>query len=319
MERGQESGEGDLDKETHTGSEWSHVVATAATLPKIEHDNIKDEISSLVAEYGSTKRAAKERGAIESSPSAQNSTAATLPIIKCDIKDEISSVIVEVGASKGTATKKLFEKPTQFKRKSAPEPRLNIKSEENSGVRVEAQSLRMATKERVVTKPSPSEQNSAAVTLPKVESDGKDEISSLVVEVGALKGSSRKKVVGEPVQFKRESAVVLHSENTSEVDEDSIEQEDAGSSGRAKTTEIGNLSIKPKLKRDEDDVASLLVEVGCNRRTATKNLDRERFTRSKSSVEEPELQLQNEGVTDDQPSSGSMQKVTAPTPPHDRE
>ena len=132
MERGQESGEGDLDKETHAGSEWSDVVATAATLPKIEHDDIKDEISSLVAEYGSTKRAAEERVAIESSPSAQNSTASTLLMIKCDIKDEISSVVVEVGASKGTTKKKLLEKPMQFKRKSAPEPRLNIECEENS-------------------------------------------------------------------------------------------------------------------------------------------------------------------------------------------
>ena len=59
------------------------------------------------------------------------------------VEDEISSVVVEVGASKGTTKKKPLEKPMEFKRKSAPEPRLNIECEENSGVRVEAESSSM--------------------------------------------------------------------------------------------------------------------------------------------------------------------------------
>ena len=46
MERGKESDEGDLDKETQTWSERSDVLETAAALPKIERVDIKNEISS---------------------------------------------------------------------------------------------------------------------------------------------------------------------------------------------------------------------------------------------------------------------------------
>ena len=85
----------------------------------------------------------RDEAAAGATEGAAEETAAGAASVAAAVYDEISSVVVEVGASKGTTKKKPLEKPMQFKRKSAPEPRLNIECEENSGVRVEAESSSM--------------------------------------------------------------------------------------------------------------------------------------------------------------------------------
>ena len=251
----------------------------------------------------------------EPAPFKENSAMATVPDLESYIKDEISSVVTEDGTLQGTTKKKAAKDLIQSKQKSALELQPDIKSAEIFRMCVE--SSRIAAKKKLVTEPSPSEKNGAAATLPKIECDIKDEISSVVVEDGTLKGTTKKNLFKELIQFVG-SAVASQPKILSEMDVFSSEQGESESASGAKTKEIGNvrcnLSVKPKIERDEDEVSSLLVEAGCSRGTTTKNLDHERLTRSKPSIEE--AQPQNWDITDNQWSSGFGREFPASTPPH---
>ena len=246
----------------------------------------------------------------EPAPFKENSAMATVPDLESYIKDEISSVVTEDGTLQGTTKKKAAKDLIQSKQKKCPGKSAEI-------FRMCVESSRIAAKKKLVTEPSPSEKNGAAATLPKIECDIKDEISSVVVEDGTLKGTTKKNLFKELIQFVG-SAVASQPKILSEMDVFSSEQGESESASGAKTKEIGNvrcnLSVKPKIERDEDEVSSLLVEAGCSRGTMTKNLDHERLTRSKPSIEE--AQPQNWDITDNQWSSGFGREFPASTPPH---
>ena len=119
------------------------ATAGAADQPMI--NSAAEEISSVRAEAQSTRSTElnvimkevddgnrRDEAAAGATAGAAEETAAGAASVAAAVEDEISSVVVEVGASKGTTKKKLLEKPMQFKRKSAPEPRLKIECEENS-------------------------------------------------------------------------------------------------------------------------------------------------------------------------------------------
>ena len=84
----------------------------------------------------------RDEAAAGATAGAAEETAAGAASVAAAVEDEISSVVVEVGASKGTTKKKLLEKPMQFKRKSAPEPRLNIECHNERGGRRKSHSIK---------------------------------------------------------------------------------------------------------------------------------------------------------------------------------